>query len=119
MELFAVEIRTTQWQPMILWYTAALGMKSAVRSTEEGYALLAGKGWRLSLLQQADDAPRDRSAISLAIEVADLNAAREHVSNYLQEPALPIEVSDEGFLQWTVSDPDGNRIKLFQFVAVD
>ena len=119
MELFAVEIRTSQWQPMILWYTSALNMKSAVRSDEDGYALLAGRGWRLSLLELQEDEPRDRSAISLAIEVDNLAAARERIEPFLMEPPRPIETSDEGFLQWTTTDPDGNRIKLFQFVAVD
>ncbi|WDI40289.1 VOC family protein [Bremerella sp. P1] len=119
MELFAVEIRTAQWQPMILWYTSALNMKAAVRSVEEGYALLAGRGWRLSLLELQEDEPRDHSAFSLAIEVENLAAAREHIESYLMEPSAPIETSDEGFLQWTTTDPDGNRIKLFQFVAVD
>ncbi|QDU77126.1 Glyoxalase-like domain protein [Bremerella volcania] len=119
MELFAVEIRTAQWQPMILWYTAALNMKAAVRSAEEGYALLAGRGWRLSLLELQEDEPRDHSAISLALEVEDLAVARERIEPYLMEPSTPIEMSEEGFLQWGTTDPDGNRIKLFQFVAVD
>ncbi|MEW4565611.1 VOC family protein [Bremerella sp. JC770] len=119
MELFAIEIRTAQWQPMVLWYTSALNMKSAVRSVEDGYALLAGRGWRLSLLELQQDEPRDRSAISLAIEVNDLSAARERIEPFLMGPSSPIETSDEGFLQWTTTDPDGNRIKLFQFVAVD
>lgn len=119
MELFAVEIRTAQWQPMILWYTAALNMKSAVRSEEEGYALLAGRGWRLSLLELQEDEPRDHSAISLALEVENIVAARERIEPFLMEPSEPIETSDEGFLQWSTTDPDGNKIKLFQFVAVD
>ena len=119
MELFAVEIRTAQWQPMILWYTSALNMKAAVRSAEDGYALLAGRGWRLSLLELQEEEPRDHSAISLALVVENLTAARERVENFLMEPSAPIETSEEGFLQWTTTDPDGNRIKLFQFVAVD
>lgn len=119
MELFAVEIRTKQWQPMILWYTSALSLKSAVRSEEDGYALLAGRGWRLSLLELQEDEPRDHSAISLAIEVENLSAVREKIEPFLMESPQPIETSDEGFLQWTTTDPDGNRIKLFQFVAVD
>lgn len=119
MELFAIEIRTTQWQPMILWYTTALKLKSAVRSEEEGYALLAGRGWRLSLLQMLEEEVRDRSAISLALEVGDIEAARDHITTYLTEPAEAIETSDEGFRQWTIADPDGNRIKLFQFIPVD
>lgn len=116
MELFAVEIRTDQWKPMLLWYTSALGLSSALRNEEDGYALLVGEGWRLSLLQRVDGQPRDHSAISLAIEVADLEAAERHVRNYLTHPAGPIQKSDEGFLQWTVADPDGNQVKLFQFL---
>ena len=83
MELFAVEIRTAQWEPMLLWYTAALQMDSRLRSQEDGYALLTGDGWRISLLQLQDEEPRDRSASSLAIEVEDLPTVQHHVSKYL------------------------------------
>lgn len=117
MELFAVEIRTAQWQPMVLWYAAALEMKVAVRSEDDGYALLTGQGWRVALLQLDADEARDRSAISLAIEVEDLEEAVGRVTPYLTEPADPVAHSDEGFLQWTIADPDGNRIKLFQFIT--
>lgn len=120
MQLFAIEIRTHQWQKMLLWYTSALRLVSRLRSEEDGYALLTGDGWRISLLQRSDDQPHDQphdhSAISLAIEVEDLEAAQRHVLNYLAEPVGPIVKSDEGFLQWTIADPDGNQIKLFQFV---
>ncbi|PQO41741.1 VOC family protein [Blastopirellula marina] len=116
MELFAIEIRTAQWQPMLMWYTAALKMDCRLRSEEDGYALLTGEQWRISLLQLQDDQPRDRSAISLAIEVENLDLVQRHVREYLPEPIDPIQKSDEGFLQWTIADPDGNRIKLFQFV---
>jgi len=115
MELFAVEIRTANWEPMILWYTAALELKAAVRSENDGYALLVGKGWRVALLQKIDDDPRDFSAISLAIEVENLEATRTRILKYLRDPIDEITSSDEGFFQWTVQDPDGNRIKLFQF----
>ncbi|RCS46111.1 hypothetical protein DTL42_16645 [Bremerella cremea] len=116
MELFAIEIRTTQWQPMLQWYKSALQLDSRLRRDEDGYALLTGDGWRISLIQRQDDKPRDRSAISLAIEVEDLKSVQRHVQNFLTEPTGPIMKSDEGFLQWTITDPDGNRIKLFQFV---
>ncbi|WP_233148152.1 hypothetical protein, partial [Rhodopirellula sp. MGV] len=96
--------------------TTALKMDCRLRSEEDGYALLTREDWRISLLQLQDDQPRDRSAISLAIEVEDLELVQRYVREYLTEPAEPIEKSDEGFLQWTIADPDGNRIKLFQFV---
>ena len=117
MELFAVEIRTAQWQPMVLWYASALEMKVAVRSEDDGYALLVGEGWRVSLLQLEEDEPRDRAAISLAIEVEEGEMTVERLGLYLTSPAEPVAHSEEGFLQWTVADPDGNRIKLFQFVT--
>ena len=116
-ELFAIEIRTAQWQPMVLWYASALEMKVAVRSEEDGYALLVGEGWRISLLQLEEDEPRDRSAISLAIEVEDLETTVDRVRPYLTSPADPVAHSEEGFLQWSVADPDGNRVKLFQFIT--
>lgn len=116
MELFAVEIRTAQWQPMILWYLSALKLRTAVRSEEDGYALLVGGGWRLSLLQMSEEQARDRSAISLALEVEDLEAEQARIAPYLSGPPAELQYSEEGFLQWTIADPDGNRIKLFQFV---
>jgi len=116
MELFAVEIRTGQWQPMILWYTVVLELKVSIRSEVDGYALLIGKGWRVALLELLDDESRDRAAITLAIEVEDLAATQARVAAYLPEAADPPVHSEEGFLQWTIKDPDGNRVKLFQFV---
>ncbi|GAA4419706.1 VOC family protein [Bremerella cremea] len=119
MELFAIEIRTTQWQKLVEWYSAALGMKSSVRSDEDGYALLVGSGWRLAILARDEVDHRNHSTISLAIEVEDLGSAQDHIAPLLTETPAAIESSDEGFLQWTITDPDGNRIKLFQFVTPD
>ncbi|MEW4451519.1 VOC family protein [Bremerella sp. JC817] len=119
MELFAIEIRTTQWRTMVQWYSAALGMKSSVRSDDDGYALLVGRGWRLAILARDDVDQRNHSTISLAIEVEDLASAQAHIVPLLSDTLAEIESSDEGFLQWAIADPDGNRIKLFQFVTPD
>ncbi|MBI1249180.1 hypothetical protein GC197_15215 [bacterium] len=116
MELFAIEIRTAQWPEMLSWYVAALQLTSSVRSEEDGYALLVGKGWRISLLKRKENEVHAPGAISLAIEVDDLPAQYDRISLLLSEDPAPVEMSDERFLQWTIHDPDGNRIKLFQFV---
>lgn len=118
MELFAVEIRTSQLREMIRWYENYLRLKVVLRVNEDGYVLLAGQGFRVALLRRTAEALPPPGRISLALEMADLESILHTVRE--QEPSgdgVPdIETSDEGFEQLILSDPDGNRVLLFRFV---
>ena len=110
-KLYCVEIRTSRWHDCLRWYRECLGLQVAVRMEEDGYALLTDGQQRLALLSRptTDDAS---TRLTLAFEVDDLDAALEKVGGE-GEGASPMGPDDEGIRGATISDPDGNRIKLF------
>ncbi|TWT32684.1 VOC family protein [Blastopirellula retiformator] len=109
-ELFAVEIRTARFETMLAWYQNVLQLKVGIRQAEEGYALLVGEGYRIALLSR-NDAQQGQAIVSLAIEVDDFNVWREH----LNSKSIPLVTSEnpEDFRELKLTDPDGNRVKLF------
>ena len=111
--LFAVEIRSARWESLVAWYRDALGLEVLLRVIDDRYALLAAGAARLTILGR-DDAPPESRRWSLAFEVADLEAARERLVAGLCEAPEPT-ANPEGFREFVVTDPDGNRIRLFSW----
>ena len=109
--LFAVELRSTQWERLVTWYRDALGLEVLLRVIDDRYALLAAGAARLVILGRDAAAPESRRW-SLAFEVDDLEAARERLAAAGEEPPAAI-ANPEGFREVVVTDPDGNRIRLF------
>jgi catechol 2,3-dioxygenase-like lactoylglutathione lyase family enzyme len=109
--LFAVELRSSRWEPLVAWYRDALGLRVLLRVVDDRYALLAAGPVRLALLGRDRDEPVGRRW-SLAFEVADLEAARERLVAAGVDAPAPV-ANPEGFRELVVSDPDGNRIRLF------
>lgn len=110
-DLFAVELRTARFGALVAWYRDVLGLRSLLRVIDDGYALLGAGGPRLALVARAEPGPpNDR--VTLAIEVADLAAARERLAaagaEIIERPR-----SDEGFHEFVTHDPDGNRLRIF------
>lgn len=113
--LFAVELRTTAWADLVAWYRDVLGLRLLVRHVDDGYALFAAGGTRLTLLARpAAGPPSDRW--SLALEVTDLDAAHAALTARAVPAAAPAE-HPEGYREFVVTDPDGNRIRLFSWPA--
>ena len=109
--LFAVEIRSARWESLVAWYRDALGLEVLLRVVDDRYALLAAGSARLAILGR-DEAPPESRRWSLAFEVADLEAVRERLvaaGSMSPEPTA----NPEGFREFVVTDPDGNRIRLF------
>ena len=108
--LFAVELRTARWDAMVAWYRDRLGFRCLVRVVDDRYALLEAGGTRLALLGR-DPTETASTRWSLAIEVKDLIATIDQ----LGEPGLvgSLHQNPEGFTEVAVTDPDGNRLKLF------
>jgi predicted enzyme related to lactoylglutathione lyase len=109
--LFAVEIRSARWESLVAWYRDALGLEVLLRVIDDRYALLAAGSARLAILGR-DEAPPESRRWSLAFEVADLEAVRERLvaaGSMSPEPTA----NPEGFREFVVTDPDGNRIRLF------
>lgn len=113
--LYAVELRTARWTDMVAWYRDVLGLRMLVRSADDGYALLAAGDVRVAVLSRpAAAGPSDRW--SLAFEVTDLEAAAARLAAAAAAPSRP-QTHDEGYREFTVADPDGNRIRLFAWPA--
>ncbi|MFM8414813.1 MAG: VOC family protein [Planctomycetota bacterium] len=109
--LFAVEIRTTRWAELVAWYRDALGLEVLLRVIDDRYALLEAGSARLAILGRDDAVPESRRW-SLAFEVADLEATRDRLSAAGCAAPEPT-ANPEGFREFVVADPDGNRIRLF------
>lgn len=107
-ELYAVELRTAQWDEMLAWYRGKLGLRTLIRIPDERYALLEAGGARLALIGR-DAADETSARWSLALECDDLDAALRQVapagSRILRNP--------EGYRELLVQDPDGNKVRLF------
>jgi len=109
--LFAVEIRTTRWEDLVAWYRDTLGLEVLLRVVDDRYALLAAGPARLAILGREATDPASRRW-SLGFEVTDLTAVRGRLA--ARGVAAPDPTANpEGFRELVVTDPDGNRIRLF------
>ena len=109
--LFSVELRTARWAELVEWYRTALGLRVLVRVVDDGYALLAAGDTRLAILARPAAAPAS-GRWSLGFEVADLDAVHGRLVRAGADIAAPA-VHPEGFREFVVTDPDGNRIRVF------
>jgi len=109
--LFAVEIRSPRWESLVAWYRDALGLEVLLRVIDDRYALLAAGAAQLAILGR-DEAPPESRRWSMAFEVADLEVVRARL---VAAGCVAPEPTDnpEGFQEFVVTDPDGNRIRLF------
>ena len=109
--LFAVEIRTTRWEELVAWYRDTLGLEVLLRVVDDRYALLGAGPARLAILGRDETDPASRRW-SLGFEVLDLAAVRARLAAR-GLPAPAALANPEGFRELVVTDPDGNRIRLF------
>jgi len=114
--LYAVEIRTSRWKPMARWYRDVLGLRSLIRIDEDQYALLSCGPSRIAILGRHDPGPLS-GRISLSFEVADWGAlhARLKKVGIASEPIGEIATDSEGLEQLSLTDPDGNRVRMFSW----
>ena len=115
--LFAVELRTCAWAEMVAWYRRVLQLAVLARVDDDAYALLGDGGGRLSILGRDEAAPTSRRW-SLAFEVGDLEAVLARGALSGQPPATPRQHA-EGYREAVLTDPDGNRVRVFQWPAND
>lgn len=109
--LFSVELRTARWEEMVDWYRRALGLRVLVRVVEDGYALFGAGDTRLAILHRPAAALAS-GRWSLGFEIDDLEAARVRLVA-AGTPVGAVAAHPEGFREFTVTDPDGNRIRVF------
>ena len=109
--LFAVELRTTRWAELVAWYRDVLGLKVLLRVIDDRYALLAAGGSRLAILGR-DEPAETNARVTLCFEVTCLDTARSTLAAAGNLTAEPV-ANPEGFRELIVTDPDGNRLRLF------
>lgn len=109
--LFAVELRTTRWAELVAWYRGALGLTVLLRVEDDRYALLAAGGSRLAILGR-DEPAETNARVTLCFEVTCLDTARNTLAAAGSLTAEPV-ANPEGFRELIVTDPDGNRLRLF------
>lgn len=112
--LFSMELRTNRWPLMVRWYSVVLGLPVLLRSEENQYALLAAGDTKLTLLGR-DKVDLASGRWSLAFEVGNLPQVLQQIIKAESRPSQP-RVDPEGYAEFTVKDPDGNRVRVFQWV---
>lgn len=116
--LYSVELRTTDWLRLVEWYRDVVGLRVAVRMTKAQYALLVGGEGRLTILGRPEDLELRQEPVesrwSLGFETIDLEATRTR----LTEAGIvcpPADERPEGYRELVIRDPDGNRVRFFEF----
>jgi len=110
-----VNVRTTQLEAMIQWYTTVLGMHSGARPdfSFPGAWMYAGNAAVVHLVG-IDGDPATGSEVALKLEHFALAATGladfESKLNRLGERHTRNELSDVNLVQINVWDPDGNHI---------
>lgn len=111
--LYCTELRSPDWARLVAWYRDVAGLRVAVRMTGRQYALLAGHEGRLAILGR-DAAQPAEARWSLVFEVADLSAVRERLDAAGLTSAAT-ESPSENYREIVVEDPDGNRVRFFEW----
>ena len=113
--LYSVELRTARWHELVAWYRMVLGLRVLMRVVDDGYALLDAGDTRLAILFRPDPGAAS-GRWSLGFEVEDLDGV---VGRLLAAGIAvpPPATHAEGFRELVLSDPDGNRIRLFAWPA--
>ena len=111
--LYCIELRTANWAASVQWYRHILGLRVLIRVVDDGYALLEAGETRLALLARetpGESTPR----ISLAFEVHDLAPLIARMERAGVQLSTPHENPEE-LREINLTDPDGNRIRLFSW----
>ncbi len=113
--LFCVEIRTPRWAELVDWYRGALGLRVLMRGVDDGYALLAAGETRIAIIARpaaAEPGPRGGRAVGVSDRVG-ARARRAAAGG----PGPAPTAHAEGFRELSLTDPDGNRLRLFAWPA--
>jgi catechol 2,3-dioxygenase-like lactoylglutathione lyase family enzyme len=112
-ELYAIELRTSQWEELVRWYRNVMGLRSLLRVVDDGYALLVTGGTRLVIVaheESGEATPR----LTLALEATDLLATIGQLRGAGAEVS-EVRHNSEGLAEVITHDPDGNRIRIFSW----
>ena len=111
LELYSVQLRTADWERLVDWYREVLGLKVLLRVVEDRYALLSCGNSRLAVIEDRRlDPAADGDRATLIFEVSQLAPYEERLGRHGVSVAR--RQNPEGFQQLSLSDPDGNPLRL-------
>lgn len=114
MEIFGIELRTTDWPRLVSWYRDVIKLRSVVRMTAEKYALLSGnRAGTLAILGRGETGPPS-PRWNLVLEVDDLDALHGRLTAAGSKTTSP-KLHPEGYREILTADPDGNQVRCFQW----
>jgi len=111
--LYSVEIKTARWEEMVQWYRQVISLRVLIRVVDDGYAQLQAGGAHLALIRVAA-APPASERISLAFEVSSVDELAKRLSS-VSHPFEKRLRDNEGFWELITTDPDGNRLRFFEW----
>ena len=114
--LFLVEIVVANWTRSVDWYRDALGMNLALIDEPNQFALLRGTGNGQLALKGGSGQPSP-AAVRLHFFQPNLDEMLLRLSQKGILPDGPPRLSHEGYRSVTLSDPDGYRVYLFEWVC--
>lgn len=115
-KLYAVRVFVSDWQRAIAFYTETLGIPTAFRSDEMGWAQLATGEGQLAL-ERADPADAETRAmvgrfVGVSLQVAELDATYQTLAARGVDFLAPPEPQPWGGALAHFRDPDGNILTL-------
>ncbi|HKB01411.1 MAG TPA: VOC family protein [Gemmataceae bacterium] len=111
MDLYLVELTVADWPASLAWYRDRLGLTVEKLDEPNRYALLTAGPTQIAL-KAGMPLP---ASTRLTFYVADLDAELTRLVDRGLTPSTP-NVSPEGYRSVKLTDPDGHRLELFEWI---
>lgn len=113
-ELIIVEV--CDYDAAVPFYRDVLGLTFIKEETSDRWAEFdAGGGVLLAVFGRLKEPPKEQGAIMLDFTVPDLEAERERIARLGVDVGEIQQYSDE-YRLFTLNDPEGNRIQIFEWL---
>jgi catechol 2,3-dioxygenase-like lactoylglutathione lyase family enzyme len=109
-----VEIRASDWDRSVRWYSEVLGLPVVLRDEPRSFALVGEGGSRIAL-KAGGRVDEDRTSFRLTFRVGDADAERARLLGLGEVVGEVREDREEGYREVRLGDPDGTPISLFSF----
>ena len=111
MDLFLVELTVADWPASLGWYRDRLGLSVEMLDEPNRFALLAAGSARVALKAGT---PTPGTA-KLVFRVSNLDAEAARLAGAGVHALGPVRASAEGYRSLRFTDPDGQRVELFEW----
>ncbi len=113
--LFMVQLHVPNREEIVAWYSKAFGFSPILNDDKGDFTLLDAESVRIAIKGRCAAEPA--GSISLVFRVDDLGQTVKRLGELGIETG-PVETSEEGYIATRLTDPAGNRIQLFQWLAI-